>query len=101
MTGKKKFQRVIEDFVCGHCGTAVQGNGYTNHCPRCLWSKHVDVYPGDRAAVCGGLMEPIAIEGSTPAYRVVHRCRKCSFVHRNSIQEEDDQEAVIVLATRT
>ena len=58
----KRFNRRIEDFTCEHCGTEVHGNGYTNHCPNCLWSKHVDINPGDRAADCGGLMEPIAVE---------------------------------------
>lgn len=38
----KNFTRVIEDFICENCGTEVKGNGYTNHCPKCLWSKHVD-----------------------------------------------------------
>ena len=28
----------------------MKGNGYTNHCPKCLWSKHVDINPGDRGA---------------------------------------------------
>ncbi|MBU3901416.1 RNHCP domain-containing protein, partial [Patescibacteria group bacterium] len=46
----KKFQRKIEDFVCGHCGPKIKGTGYTDHCPKCLWSQHVDVNPGDRQA---------------------------------------------------
>ena len=49
------FIRKTEDFICEHCGREVRGNGYTNHCPYCLWSKHVDINPGDRAAGCGGL----------------------------------------------
>lgn len=57
----KKFQRCTEDFDCGHCGFRVQGNGFTNHCPQCLWSAHVDINPGDRAATCRALMEPIAV----------------------------------------
>ncbi|MFA5023297.1 MAG: RNHCP domain-containing protein, partial [Candidatus Paceibacterota bacterium] len=32
----QNFKRQIEDFVCEHCGEKVVGNGYTNHCPRCL-----------------------------------------------------------------
>jgi hypothetical protein len=35
---------------------------YRNHCPACLWSKHVDVQPGDRAATCRGLMRPDRVE---------------------------------------
>ena len=92
------FTRRIEDFTCEHCGHAVRGNGYTNHCPQCLWSKHVDVSPGDRAETCGGLMEPIALEGTSPAYRIVHRCTRCGKERRVGVTFEDSSEALIVLA---
>ena len=61
----KQFQRKKENFVCEHCGQEVIGNGYTNHCPSCLHSKHVDINPGDRAETCGGLMEPVDLELKT------------------------------------
>ena len=96
----KKFQRTIEDFLCEHCGAYVVGNGYTDHCPRCLWSKHVDVNPGDRASDCHGLMEPVAIEGASPAYRVVNKCLKCGYMKRNEASNEDDPNALITLARR-
>ena len=67
----KKFIKVKEDFVCEHCGAEVKGDGYTNHCPKCLWSKHVDVHPGDRAAECGGMMalfdELVTVDGQSHA----------------------------------
>ena len=56
------FNRKKENFVCENCGEKVEGNGYTNHCPNCLWSKHVDINPGDRAETCHGLLKPIAVE---------------------------------------
>ena len=65
------FQRRIENFVCENCGYEVAGTGYTNHCPKCLWSKHVDIHPGDRSAACGGMMEPIRVEGASPEYAIV------------------------------
>jgi len=92
------FKRTIEDFVCEHCGALVTGDGYTNHCPHCLWSKHVDVEPGDRAAVCGGMMEPIRIEGTTPKYRITHRCEKCKLMRLISISKNDDTQAVLAIA---
>ena len=58
----KLFQKTVEDFICEHCGNKVAGDGYTNHCPNCLWSKHVDVNPGDRAAICGGMMKAVKVE---------------------------------------
>jgi len=35
--------------------------GYTarDHCPYCLYSKHLDIFPGDRKNECKGLMKPI------------------------------------------
>ncbi|HUO50062.1 MAG TPA: RNHCP domain-containing protein [Candidatus Paceibacterota bacterium] len=92
------FIRTVEDFTCAHCGARVIGTGYTNHCPQCLWSKHVDNDPGDRAAVCGGMMEPIALEGSTPQYRIVHRCSVCGIVRRVTVAESDDPAAIIALS---
>ena len=92
------FQRRIEDFVCEHCGHAVKGGGYTNHCPKCLWSKHVDVNPGDRAEKCGGMMEPVRIEGATPDYVLVHRCERCGIERRNKLSASDDMSAVAAIA---
>jgi hypothetical protein len=92
------FQRRIENFRCEHCKAEVVGTGYTNHCPRCLWSKHVDVNPGDRAASCGGMMKPVRIQGSTPKYRIVHRCVLCGFERINSMQPLDSMEAIARLA---
>lgn len=92
------FVRNKEDFDCANCGTAVVGTGYTNHCPKCLWSKHVDIEPGDRAAECGGMMRPTLLEGSTPKYVITHECEKCGFTRRNSVQQEDMPEAIVALA---
>ena len=91
----KVFSRREEDFVCEHCGEKVSGNGYTNHCPKCLYSKHVDINPGDRAADCGGLMEPINIELKDGKYVLLHRCKKCGFERRNKVCEADDFDAVL------
>lgn len=96
----RQFQRKKEDFVCEHCGAEVRGNGYTNHCPNCLYSKHVDINPGDRAEECGGLMEPIDLELKDGKYILVHRCQKCGFVRRNKVCPEDNFDAVIELSHR-
>lgn len=52
-----------ESFICEHCGFEVSphpSGSARNHCPKCLYSKHVDEdSPGDRLATCYGLMEPI------------------------------------------
>lgn len=98
MTSEKLFQRRIEDFACEHCGAEVKGNGYTNHCPHCLWSKHVDINPGDRAANCQGAMEPYAIEVRGTEYAILHRCVKCGFERKNRSVANDDFEAILAIA---
>lgn len=92
------FKRTIEDFTCEHCGTGVKGDGYTNHCPRCLWSKHVDVQPGDRAASCAGMMKPIRLEGSTGKYRIIQTCERCNISRPIAVDKNDDIKAVLALA---
>jgi uncharacterized CHY-type Zn-finger protein len=92
MMPSKQFQKRVEDFVCGHCGTAVSGNGYTNHCPKCLWSLHVDIFPGDRAARCGGLMEPVEAFLDHGEWHLTHRCVTCGYAKKNRLSDEDDME---------
>ena len=90
-----KFKRNIENFICEHCGIEVIGDGYTNHCPKCLWSKHVDVHPGDREAKCKGMMRPDSIEGKVGEWVIVHVCEKCGYRKRNKIAKEDELTANI------
>ena len=91
----KKFSRKIEDFVCEHCGAEVVGNGYTNHCPKCLWSKCVDVNPGDRASKCGGMMKPVAAEVSGDGYVITHKCEKCGKSKRQRAADDDSVDEII------
>ena len=96
----KKFQRTIENFICENCGAKIIGNGYTDHCPKCLWGKHVDVNPGDRAASCGGPMEPMAVSVKNQAYRIEYRCQRCG--HRFTVKatKADNMEAIIELSKK-
>lgn len=94
----KQFNRRIENFTCEHCGREVTGNGYTNHCPNCLWSKHVDINPGDREADCGGLMEPINLEMKNGEYVITQRCRKCGHIRKNKAAPEDNFEELLKLS---
>jgi len=91
----KKFQRKIEDFVCEHCGQKVRGSGYTDHCPSCLWSKHVDINPGDRQAGCEGPMDPISAEIEGGQYIIYYKCELCRFKHHVKAAEGDDFEEVL------
>lgn len=93
----KNFSRKKEDFVCEKCGANIKGNGYTNHCPVCLYSKHVDIKPGDRLANCRGLMKPIRVEGTEKAYRVLQRCLVCNYEKINKVAPEDSIEALVAI----
>ena len=60
----KNFTMIDEDFICENCHKEVKALGYTarDHCPYCLYSKHVDIMPGDRQNTCKGPLKPIGIE---------------------------------------
>ncbi len=92
------FIRTKENFVCENCGAKVMGNGYTNHCPKCLWSKHVDISPGDREEVCKGLMKPIGVEtkGGVPI-KIKLQCVACGFNRTAPIVEDDSTEEIQAL----
>lgn len=95
---RQNFIRNIEDFICEHCGVEVTGTGYTNHCPECLWSKHVDNLPGDRANSCQGLMEPVRLELNGSEQDIVHRCVRCGVFKKNKRSDQDNAESIISLS---
>lgn len=94
------FKKQREDFVCENCGQKVIGNGFTNHCPLCLWSKHVDIFPGDRQEVCGGMMEPQAAIYKNSEWRIIHRCRRCGHEKINKAGNKDNRQKIIELSTK-
>lgn len=96
----QKFQKRVEDFVCEACGVQVAGSGYTNHCPQCLVSKHVDVHPGDRLAECGGLMEVVKIDLKDGEWRLLHRCGRCGYEKWNKVAAADSQVKLAEVAKR-
>ena len=94
----KNFIRVKQDFECENCGEKVVGDGYTDHCPKCLWAKHVDrVIPGDRDSDCRGMMEPIKTQYEKGIYKIFYKCTKCR--HEFGVREakNDDRERLIEL----
>ncbi len=95
----KTFTRRIENFTCAHCGADVLGNGYTNHCPKCLWSKHVDNNPGDRQSTCGGMMKPIAVAPDKDGYIITHKCEKCGKTIKQHTAENDDIDTIIAISS--
>lgn len=95
----KRFRILNEGFVCEHCGAHVPPTAQTtprNHCPFCLWSKHVDNNPGDRANECQGLLKPIGIYTHTKkSYIILQQCERCGArVRSKAILEDGNQPDV-------
>ena len=88
---EKLFRKNDDSFICEHCGREVLPLGYSSrdHCPFCLWSKHLDINPGDRANECRGGMEPIRVEPDPKkGYVIIYKCTKCGEIHRNRAAHE-------------
>jgi hypothetical protein len=102
---RKQFFPHNRGFICDFCSRKVlpiiYGGSYRNHCPFCLFSKHVDLdTPGDRLSKCGGLMKPIGVfTKRTGEYVVVHKCERCGFERFNRVAGDDDFEKIVQLST--
>ncbi len=105
-------------FRCSHCHTWVMmhdhmGTLHRNHCPACLWSKHVDQYqPGDRSSQCQSGMAPVGLtlkhEGvdkygapKKGELMIVHVCAGCQKININRIAADDDPAVIVHLLDTT
>lgn len=92
-----------EEFRCRHCrvfvGVVPSGGRHRNHCPYCLYSRHVDGdTPGDRASTCGGSMAPIgAFTRPKGEHVIVHHCLACGLERYNRMAADDDFMLVLRL----
>ena len=96
----KNFIMRDEEFICENCGQLVNPLGYTarDHCPHCLYSKHVDIMPGDRQNTCKGLLKPIGIEKFKDTYKILYKCTSCNESHKNIMAKDDNMELIIELS---
>lgn len=96
----KKFTMKDESFICENCGYPVKKLNYTarDHCPTCLYSKHVDVFPGDRQNDCQGLLKPIGIEKFKDTYKILYQCENCGQSHKNIMANDDNMDLIIKLS---
>jgi hypothetical protein len=83
------------------CDVALSGVQNRNHCPFCLWSRHLDGQAaGDRRSACKALMEPVGLTtkrsrnkyASEPdgELMLIHRCTVCGKLVINRIAADDD-----------
>lgn len=92
-------------FTCKVCGRLVtsagSGTQHRNHCPYCLSSQHLDNKPGDRAADCGGIMEPIAVwVRKNGEWAIIHRCKICGVLSSNRVAADDNPMKLMSLAMK-
>lgn len=107
MSFKKKL-----GFKCAYCHRWVDcsryiGTHFRNHCPYCLYSKHVDEKkPGDRKSFCHGLMKPIGLTFKKEGFdkygkprqgelMVVHQCQDCGEISINRLAADDSPQVVL------
>jgi hypothetical protein len=99
------------DFRCAHCGYIVSsahwlsGVNNRNHCPYCLWSRHLDLYAaGDRLSACKALMQPMALTAKRSRNKygrghgelmIVHLCTNCGEISINRIAADDDADTLL------
>jgi len=103
-----------QDFTCIHCrqfvsgASIISGVNKRNHCPYCLWSRHVDLHAaGDRLAVCMSGMEPIGLtlkktpkkydQDARGELMLIHVCTGCGKTSINRIAADDDADTVFEL----
>ena len=91
-----------DSFICENCNKNVDKLKYSarDHCPYCLYSKHVDINPGDRANPCKGLLKPIEIEKFKNTYKIIYKCRKCNQLHKNIVAKDDNIDLIIELSVK-
>jgi hypothetical protein len=99
------------DFKCMSCKNYVSadmrfsGVNSRNHCPYCLWSKHLDLNrAGDRLSACKGAMRPVGLtlKRSGKKYggeaqgelMLIHQCVECGKISINRIAADDIAENV-------
>ncbi len=109
---KSKNHNWNVDFRCLHCGYHVSANpilsgvANRNHCPYCLWSRHLDLLAaGDRLSACKAPMRPLGLtmKRSLKKYSrpgsgelmLVHVCTDCGKIALNRIAADDDLEVLL------
>lgn len=84
------------------------GVGNRNHCPICLWSRHLDQFTaGDRLAFCRAGMQPVGLTTKRTAKKyaahsggelmLIHCCVNCGRLSINRIAADDDAESLLAV----
>lgn len=108
---KYKFDQMTSDFKCKHChqyistDPALSGVNNRNHCPYCLYSRHLDLFEaGDRLSACKGEMRPVGVTLKQARKKygrqqgelmLVHQCIDCGKISINRIAADDIAENML------
>ncbi len=89
------FKMINESFKCENCWKNIEVHpewSARNHCPFCLYSKHLDKdFPGDRSSDCHSLMEPVWIDYKKNKWNMIkHKCLECGKEILNKVSPDDD-----------
>ncbi|PIU03634.1 RNHCP domain-containing protein [Candidatus Shapirobacteria bacterium CG08_land_8_20_14_0_20_39_18] len=109
----------MSGFICQNCEKKVStdnfiGTAFRNHCPFCLWSKHLGQGKTiDKVRPCQSMMEPIGLtfkqegfdkftkEAKQGEIMIVNQCLGCGAVTINRIAADDDPKAILKLLRRS
>ena len=99
---QKKFKMIDKNFICENYGTEVHKLGYTarDNWPKCLFSKHVDINPGDRSSSCSGLLKTIGVEKYKKGYKIIYKCNKCGCIKKNIMANDDNIDLIIDIMSK-
>ena len=94
-------------FKCVHCCQRISSNplhsgvNNRNHCPYCLWSRHLDLQQaGDRLSACKAPMQPVGLTAKRARKKygqerpgelmLIHLCVDCGKLSINRTAADDD-----------
>lgn len=105
-------------FTCTHCHCPVSSDRFQsgvrnrNHCPYCLWSRHLDLNkPADRLCACKAGMQPIGLTikpsrnkygaGQGGELMLIHICTGCRKISINRIAADDNPSLLLEIFHRS
>jgi RNHCP domain len=102
-----------DGFLCKHCNSYILSASFLsgvqnrNHCPICLWSRHMDWREaGDRLSACKSPMKPIGltVKATWKKYgsghgelMLIHLCTECENLSINRIAADDDPQNIFTI----
>ena len=110
----KIYTEIAANYICAHCHGHVSavklfsGVNNRNHCPYCLWSRHMDLFEaGDRLSACKAPMRPLGLTYKPNRNKysaqaigelmLVHQCVDCEAISINRIAADDFPEVILAV----